>query len=162
MGWHWENIRHDKEHRQEGINRKSDLPYASWQNWRWLRLHDKCRFCSYLSIYMFWLGYDKEQITASETLFWVGVEVFLINLGSGLKFSGRYLTTLRRQMVPCTSCWSRQTWTTSRKRKRLKLELFETRASTTGRRRPGPSLTSTPPKWATLRSSLRKGETFIF
>ena len=52
MGWHWENIRHDKEHRQEGINRKSDLPYASWQNRRWLRLHDKCRFFSLWLIFV--------------------------------------------------------------------------------------------------------------
>ena len=57
-----------------------------------------------LGINSFGLGYDKEQITASETLFWVGVEVFLINLSSGLKFSGRYLTILRRQMVRCTNC----------------------------------------------------------
>ena len=58
-----------------------------------------------LGINSFGLGYDKEQITASETLFWVGVEVFLINFKcSGLKFSGRYPTTLRRQMVRCTNC----------------------------------------------------------
>ena len=49
-----------------------------------------------------------------------------------------------------------------KKRKRLKLELYEMRASTTGRRRPGPSSTSTPPKWAAVRSSLRKGEIAIF
>ena len=33
-----------------------------------------------LGINSFGLGYDKEQITASETLFWVGVEVFFDKL----------------------------------------------------------------------------------
>ena len=81
---------------------KSTLTSASWQM-------QVLYFLGNFGIRSFGLGYDKEQITASETLFWVGVEVFLINICSGLKFSGRYLTTLRRQMVPPISCWLRRT-----------------------------------------------------
>ena len=57
------------------------------------------------------LGYDKEEIVASRTLFWVGVEVVFRNLFQiHVLSSSRYRITHWQQMVLFTSCWSKQTW----------------------------------------------------